>query len=404
MRENRTLWGYAATRILDTPFWGIYNLIPFILYKDLGATPFQVAFLIMLKPLVSLLSLYWSNHVRGRPDRLVNNILWARGLAYAPFFLVPFVDSPWYFIGLYGFYMMLSVGIIPAWMEILKMNLPKETREKTFAYTQAFGYLGVGLFSFILGELLDGYVEAWRWLFPVCAGIGLSALVFQQRMSVKSPIVIETLPVPLMEKIAEPWKETLKLLKERVDFRNYQIGFMFVGSGVMILQPALPLFFVDILKLSYTDLSLAVTLCKGVGFALSSPWWAKAINRTDIFRFSSLIAAIACLFPVCLILAETELIWLWIGYLLYGFSQAGNELCWNMSGPIFSRDKDSSLFSSVNVVAIGLRGAIIPALGSMVIVWSSITSAMLMGGLGCLLGALLLSFFGRQHATEKQSV
>lgn len=401
MKQNRTLWGYAATRVLDTPFWGIYNLLPFILYKDLGASPFQIALLVMLRPIVSLLSMYWSSQVRGRPDKLVDNILWARGLAYAPFLLVPFIHSPWYFIGIYGFYMMLSVGIVPAWMEILKVNLPKETREKTFAYTQAFGYLGGGIFPFLIGGLLDGYTEAWRWLFPICALVGFSALFFQRRITIESKEIIEPVPFNLSDKIKGPWKEAYNLLKDRVDFRKFQIGFMFVGSGLMVLQPALPLFFVDILKLSYTELAVAVTLCKGVGFALASPWWAKSLNRSDIFPFASLIAAVASLFPFLLILAQTEVLWLWIAYFLYGIAQAGSELCWNMSGPIFSREKDSSLFSSVNVVAIGLRGAIVPAIGSLIIIWGSSTIAMMLGGIVCLLGAALLSRFGKQVSSQQ---
>ena len=177
--SSRTLVAYAATRILDTPFWGIYNLIPFILYKDLGASPFQIALLIMLKPLVSFLALYWSSLVRERPDRLLSNILWARSLGYIPFLFMPLVTSPWLLIALHASYMMLSIGSMPAWMEILKMHLSKETREKTFAYTQAFGYLGGGLLPFAIGFLLDGYFQAWRWLFPLAALIGLSAFIFQ---------------------------------------------------------------------------------------------------------------------------------------------------------------------------------------------------------------------------------
>lgn len=398
--KKETLIGYAATRVLDTPFWGIYNLLPFILYKDLGASPFQVALLVALKPLVSLLAMYWSSYVKGRPDRLVKNILWARGLSYLPFLFVPYFQTPWFFIAIYGFYMMLSVGVVPAWMEILKVNLPKDTREKTFAYTQAFGYMGGGLFPFLLGGLLDGYTEAWRWLFPIAALIGFSAVFFQRRILVDSSNQISLPPKKPLHKITDPWTSAYQLLKERVDFRKFQIGFMFVGSGLMLLYPALPVFFIDTLKLSYTELAVAITLCKGVGVAFASPWWSGSLNKMGIFSFSSLIAAMTALFPFCLMLAETDIIWLWSAYLLYGVAQAGSELCWNMSGPIFSQDKDSSLFSSINVVAVGLRGAVIPGLASLMIMWGSSSLTMLIGGFTCLGGSLLLSLFSRQEKFE----
>lgn len=405
MKNKATLIGYAATRVLDTPFWAIYNLLPFILYKDLGASPFQVAFLVALKPLVSLLAMYWSSPIRDRPDKLVRNILWARLLSYAPFVLVPFVSTPWFYIAIYGLYMMLSVGAIPAWMEILKVNLPKETREKTFAYTQAFGYMGGGLIPFALGWAMDSYIEAWRWLFPLAAAVGFSAVFFQMRMQV-DPNEYNKLPEPaqkLVHKIKEPWTAAYKLLKERVDFRKFQIGFMFVGGGLMLIYPALPVYFMDNLKLSYLELSVAITLCKGLGVALATPWWAQNLNKKGIFSFASLIAALTALFPFCLMLAATDLVWLWGAYLLYGIAQAGSELCWNMSGPIFAKEKDSSLFSAINVVAIGLRGAILPALGSLIVIWGSSALTMVLGGFVCLSGAILLSYFGRQPAYSQST-
>ncbi len=93
-----TRTAYIWTRVLDTPFWGLFNLLPFILYKDLNASPFQLALIITLKPLVSILSSYWSNRVHQEPGRLVSSITTARWIAYLPFLLFPFVHSAWYLI------------------------------------------------------------------------------------------------------------------------------------------------------------------------------------------------------------------------------------------------------------------------------------------------------------------
>ena len=239
---NRSLYGYVATRVLDTPFWGIYNMLPFILYKDLHASPFQIAALVALKPLLSILSMYWGSHVKDRPDRLVKNIVWARFLGYFPFFLFPFVNNPWFYIFAYAVYMALAVGVVPAWMEILKRNLPKETREKTFSYTQAFGYMGGGLLPFVIGWALDGYFQAWRWLFPLAACLSLSAFFFQRRIVIDAK-PLEEVKVKIYEKITQPWASFWELLKSRLDFRKFQIAFMFLGGGLMLMQPALPIYF-----------------------------------------------------------------------------------------------------------------------------------------------------------------
>jgi hypothetical protein len=65
--------------------------------------------------------------------------------------------------------------------------------------------------------------------------------------------------------------------------------------------------------------------------------------------------------------------------------QAGSEMSWNLSGPIFARHEDSSTYTGVNVVTIGLRGCIAPPLGSLIANLTNATMALLMGGGFCLL-------------------
>ena len=299
--------------------------------------------------------------------------------------------------------MLFAVGIVPAWMEILKLNIPKQKREKVFSYTQAFGYMGGGLLPFAIGWILDGHFQAWRWLFPLAASLALSAFFFQIRLLI--PENTEQMKqriegkVDIYQLVFKPWKTAWTLLKERPDFRDFQLGFMIVGCGLMIVQPALPVFFVDSLHLSYTEIAIALTLCKGFGFASASPFWSKWIHRVDIYRFSSWIAALGCLFPACMILTKWEMGWLYCGYICYGVMQSGNELIWNMSGPIFSHDKDSSSYTSVNVLAIGLRGCVIPLLGSLICSALGASSVMVLSGLICLMATVPLISYSKKALT-----
>ncbi len=124
MNEKRTAHAFIWTSFLKAPFWGMYALLIFILSKDLQATYLQITCLIALKPLVSLLSPYWSALVHNRPDRLRSNIIFATLLGHLPFFFFPFIDNPWYVVAAGAIFLMLKRGIIPAWMEILKRHLP----------------------------------------------------------------------------------------------------------------------------------------------------------------------------------------------------------------------------------------------------------------------------------------
>lgn len=389
--EQSTRAAFVWTNILNAPFWAIFNMLPFILYKDLHATPLQITAIITLKPLVSLLSLYWSSYIEKRPDRLVANVIWARLLGHVPFFFFPFIDNTWFFIASFGFYMMLARGTVPAWMEILKQNIPAISRERTFAIATTFGYLGNALLPFVIGPLMDSNFQAWRWIFPAFAAFSMTAVFFKRKIAIQAQLQESAqISGSWLEQFKRPWKSAWELLKLRPDFLRYQLGFMLGGSGFIIIQPALPVFFVDQLNLTYTELAVALTLCKGVGFALISPLWAYGINRLDIFKFNGLVTFLAGAFPLFLVAATGNLMWLYVGYVFYGAMQAGSEMAWNLSGPIFARQEDSSVFSNVNILTVGVRGSFVPALGSLICAWAGSLPVMLLGTGLCLCGALYM--------------
>ncbi len=161
----------------------------------------------------------------------------------------------------------------------------------------------------------------------------------------------------------------------------------------MVMQPALPVFFVDTLNLSYIEMGLALALCKGIGVALTTPFWAKLFRKIDIFRFSGLVTLAAVAFPLLLLVAPFHLSVLYFAYILYGAMQAGSELSWHMSGIIFAQEKESSAFSGTNVLMVGIRGCIVPALGAVVMSMTNSVVVMLFGGLLSLLSTWYLMHF-----------
>lgn len=407
--SKRTQTAFIWTRILNTPFWALFSMLPFILYKDLHATPLQITIIIILKPLTSIFSTYWSAQINKRRDRLRSNVIWAVILGLAPFFCFPFVENPWFFIFSSGMYMLFAQrGAIPAWMEILKLNIPGVWRGRLFAYVSSLGYIGDAAWPFVLGWFLDGYFQAWRFLFPLTAFISILAVFLQARILIPKDKTI----IPekrsfqfslsgFQNQVMKPWQNAWEILSKRKDFARFQIGFMLAGSGLMIMQPALPGFFMDGLHLSYTELGVAITLCKGIGFAMTSSLWARWMNTVDIYRLSSWVAAVACLYPIFLLCSQVHLIWMYAAYLGYGVMQAGSELYWNMSGPIFAEDKDSTAYSSVNVLMVGLRGALVPSIGSVLAVWFSSSFVIVLGGVLLFMAMQRMLAYSRQAASEE---
>jgi MFS family permease len=402
---SRTRTAFILAKILETPLWAMYNMLPFILHKDLHATPWQLMMLFTLRPLLSLLSVYWSSAINRQRHRLLSNVIWGRVLGVLAFLLFPFIDDPWFFICCSGVYVMFARGIVPGWMEILKINLPGFVGKKVFAYTSLLGYLGGGLFSLYFGWLMDVHLQIWRWLFPLAALISLTAVFFKMRVPVPSQSVDEKFEkappitqISLWQRLMQPWQEAWHLLRARADFRYFQIGLMISGTGLMVMQPALPIFIDDILQLSYTELSVAISLFKGLGFALTSSFWARWMQKTNIYRFSAGVISLGCLFALLVFGAQFYSMNIYLAFLCYGMMQSGFEMSWNLSGPLFSKDEESSLFSTVNVMTIGMRGCIAPPLGGLLCIWIGSPAVMLVGCLLFALAYLQMTYMAKSYA------
>lgn len=383
--SSLTRSAYLWTRILGTPFWAlIYNLLIFILYKDLHINPLQITLLVALKPMSSLFAPYWSQAIHQRPDRIVSNLIWANILRYVPFLFLPWMNS-WLIILSFALFMMLYRATIPGWMELFKRNLPETVRERTLGHACIIDYCGAAAMMLILGPLLDNFQQSWRILFPLMAFIGLCSTWFLTRIPTpERPIDIDaTFHFDVKEEVIKPWKQAWNLLRERSDFTNFQIGFMLGGGGLMIMQPALPGFFVDTLKLSYTEMSIALAICKGIGVTLTSPLWTRLYSKMNIYTFCGFVTLLAAVFPLLLLIAPLNLVLLYSAYILYGVMQAGSEMGWHMSGLSFAKEKESSAFSSINVLTVGIRGSVIPALGAIILTASSSIVVMLLGGALC---------------------
>jgi len=384
------------TNLLNEPLFTLYGFLCFILYKDLGASAFQIALLTMLKPVSTILSFYWSAGLKGRSRKLKSNVLWAGLWMRAPFLLCPWFDNSWFVIGAAVNYMFFYRAAIPGWMEMIKRNMG-EGGGRAFSISSGLGYAEGVVLSLGMGALLDQDPGLWKVLFVGAALVGMLALAVQSRIHVDVEEDASERP-GLKEVIVRPWRDSWRLIRERKDFSRFQWGFMVCGFGIMLIQPALPIFCADDLGISYIEMAAAISIAKGLGFASSSPIWARWIDKVSVLRLSSAVFLSVGLFPVMLSLSMWSLWWLYLAYFWYGVGQGGSHLVWNMSGPIFAGKEESSRYTGVNVVLAGLRGGVAPPLGGwLAVMWGPIAVLILGGALCFYSGARLLqSRFSRE--------
>src|SRR3989338_9764403 len=381
------------TNLLTEPLFTLYTFLPFILYKDLGASAFQVTLLMMLKPFITILSFYWSAGLHGSTHKLKSNVLWAGLLMRAPFLLCPWIHSAWYLIFAATNYMFFYRAGIPAWLEILKRNMSSGKRGRSFSISSALGYAEGVILALACGSFLDKDPSCWKILFFGTSAIVLITLLVQARIvldsspcSSKSQLAVRG----IKEILIRPWRDSYRLMRERLDFSRFQWGFMVSGFGLMLIQPAIPLFAVDVLGISYLEMAAAICIAKGLGFIVSTPIWTQWINQLNTFKVASLVFLAVGLFTVLLSLSIWSIAWLYIAYFWYGVGQGGSHLVWNLSGPIFSGKEESSKYTGVGLVLAGIRGAIAPPLGGWLSVLFGPVAVLVLGGALCFYSGIRL--------------
>lgn len=389
--DKITSQAFVWSRVLGIPFWVMLNALSVILYKEFHASLFLVTLLIALKPVTALAATYWSCYFSDKNRHFIlSNIL-----RFLPFLFFFNIHSAWVPILCFSIYMSLSRGSVPVWMELFKTYLPRHTQSKLFALGNTYEYLGTTIFPIALGLILDWNPDSWRWLFPLTALLGMTSTFFLLRLpNVTNENAIREKTLSL------PWKNSLALVKTRPDFRCYLVGFMLGGAGLMIIQPVLPVFFVDELQFSYTEMMFAIAVCKGVGFALASPFWVSLFKKLPIHLFSFYIALLAAVFPWLLFGAKWVYWLVYIAYLGYGYMQSGSELSWHLSAATFSKQEKSLRFSETNILAVGLRGCIVPFIGNCLFTLCNSVVVMVVGSLLCLAGAFILF----KYREEKEKV
>lgn len=399
---QKTRYAFIGSNILNAPLWAMYSLLVFIFYKDLHATPLQITLLISSKPVVAIFSFYWSSFVDKRRDWLKWSIVCASILGLIPCFFFPFIDSNWFFILAFAIYMMASRAVIPAWMEILKMRIHSEVRSQIFSTGSSINYLTSLFFPLLVSHWMDIDIGIWRWVFFMTAVLSFLSI-----------FLLASIPIPkdepsnhkerfnLRDTLILPWKNFIQLMISRPDFGHFQLIFMLGGLGLMMMQPALPVFTIEVLQLSYTELVIAISICKGIGFALTTRTWASFFNKVNIYFLTFVMCFLAALFPLFLMTASVHWLWVYAAYLIYGIMQAGSELCWNLSGPKFAKNENSSAFTGVNVVLVGLRGCVGPFLGGFLGVMSNSYLPLMVGGGTCFLGAFFALYSSKKYATEE---
>lgn len=400
--QNRTNLIFLGSRLLCSPLEALYALMIFILCKDMNASILQLTVLACLKPTVSLFAFYASSVVANRPNWSKRYLIIINLIGCLPCLMFPIVHNIWFYVVSYGIFMAALRSCFPVWCEVLKNNLGMDKIGKTISRGTSISYAVITLVPLLLSYYMDNNVHIWKFLFVALACLQLL-----------NSFILVFLNVPMQQKSScsnsiefGPLKNAVKLCIKNPDLANYLFMFFLGGAGLIAIQPILPIFFKETMHLSYTQLTLAISFCKGIAFVVTSPLFARAMKFISIFMLNAYINLFSCMFIAFILASQTKASWIFVAYLMYGTMQAGCELSWNMSGPLFSGVENSTPFSSLNLALVGIRGCICPFLGQLLFLNSCATSVFITAGVLCfvsLIYSLVLNKKFTPHNKRKQN-
>ncbi len=398
--EPRTIAILLCASVLQEPLSSLILLLPILMIKEVYANAIHISALTALAPAVSILSFYLCARLNPKSSSktIKKNLVLATCLTALVFLLFPLESNPWFFVFASTCYTLFFRAANPARMELLKRNISAHKREKVYSWIFKVSYSIGMLLGPALGSILDSQPSLWKCLF-VCASLCylLSALLYHV---LPIDFTIEEEAVSKRDwhqVILDPWKRSYEILCKNSIFARFQIGFFIAGFGLMLAKPAGD-WLLGNLDISYYSLFLCRTFLKGLGVIGTAHIWVRRLNHSTILKLSSFVAWGFLCYNLLLMGGFISVSYIFLAYLVYGVAQSGSHLMWNLSGTLLSGEEPSHQYSTVNILAVGVRGCIAPVLGGMVLSIFGVIPALIIGGMIMFIGAQYLARYAPEYS------
>jgi len=345
---------------LQVPFVALNLMLDVILSKHFGASALVISILTTLRPVLAVCAFYWGSFLLFKPQALRVSLVAATLFGASLFLFSPWAETIWYFVIAECCFYLFWRAANPAQMEVLKLNLDKGDRERIFSRSLSISYgLAIGIGP-LLGLFLKWHPEQWKLLFSLTAFLYISSAFVKNFFNVPKTSAPQK-ALSARDLFIQPWKESFRLLKDNRAFLQFQIGIFIAGSGLMFAKPTIPGFLASA-NLSILEIFSLFTLLEGLGFILASRFWAKYLEALGLHLTTCFVLLCFAVQPLLLVLNVPFSIF--CAYFVYGVAQSGSKLVWNLSGPLLCGKESSSQYTSVNILAIGIRGCFVPLIGA----------------------------------------
>ena len=316
--------------------------------------------------LANIFSFLWAWGAQGRDK--IRFLLFAQVACVLCLLLI--AAAPLNAVGL-GLMVLGAVGARVAWSGVTtirstvwRANYPRELLADMTGRLVTVAALIMGGVGVVIGLAMDQHAEAFRWIYPALAAIGLIGAINYGRLRVRRHGQLLKRERLERRRMENPFS-SLRVLVEDRRFRQYMGLMMIFGSGNLMLKAPLILVLAEQLDYSQFQQMMVTGSIPLLVMPLCVPLWARLLDARHVVHYRARQSwAFVLSFAVFTLASITG--WMplmWLGSALFGAAMSGGMLGWNIGHHDFAPAERASQYMGVHVSLTGLRGLIAPIIG-----------------------------------------
>lgn len=307
-------WDATAGLLIGVFSGALFPFLGVIARRDLHASAYLIALLSVAGSVGNLFNPVMAHYIRCRAKLPYAVLPFATGRLF--YLLMPFSGSAYSFVAICFLGSAVTTLGSPAYAAVIRDAYPVARRGQLMG---AVRVLIVG--TTMLGSLASGFLLThydYHWIFPVITLFGLASTVCFSRIGIPAEPGDDVTP--------DDRKVWAAFRMPRADraFRLYVTYFYIYGLGNLILGPVVPIFQVDVLKITpqwVGYLATASSACSMLGYL----YWGRVLDRHGPFKLMLFVTAVLAIMPITYFFAHSVPVLL-IAAAASGFAVAGGDL------------------------------------------------------------------------------
>lgn len=329
----------------------------FIARSKLHASPELIGLISAAPFMGSLLTIVYANIAEGR--KKMPFVAWPMAIGRIILLLVLWTTTPISF-ALVATLSQLTLTISgPQYAAVMCEIYPAAQRATIMAYIRIGATFMMFAFTAIAGKLLSSGAMSYNYVLPIGGLIGIASAVAFSTIKL-SPTDADALDRKLP--IGEFLVKTIGILKHDISNRRLAAAASFTGLGALMTMPLYPIFQVDKLGITATQLAI-LTNISTLAWMVSYPWWGRRVDSTSPHKVWLLTVLMSTAGPLNYFFA-TEWWHVIPGTLISGLTIGGAELSFFNTVLHAVRDGETTRYQALHAFVGGIRGVAGPFLGA----------------------------------------